>query len=171
MARASFTCAECGESVEIHGRNRRDANSLAEWHERQGHICDVCTARRRAEESATAAEKSAQAGLPALTGTPKQIAWAETLRRELLDRIERVLPHLTTTGTPDELKGDYLAGLTLGTLRELREEEGEEAVTATLAVLRRQASASWWIDQRDKDLERLVGELGKQILEEMGRKA
>lgn len=52
--------------------------------------CPACLAAARQAEHAAQSTKAAQeaqaAGLPALTGSPKQIAWAETLRAEALQR-------------------------------------------------------------------------------------
>ena len=39
-------------------------------------------------ENAANAERNAEAGLPALTGTPKQIAWAESIRAAAMARRE-----------------------------------------------------------------------------------
>lgn len=42
-------------------------------------------AKMRSDASLTAAESAKSTGLPALTGSEKQIAWAETIRKEHYD--------------------------------------------------------------------------------------
>lgn len=56
---------------------------------------------QREQANQAAAESNQAAGLPALKGTPKQIAWAESIRRDQLARIERY-----------ELHHDHLKGAT-----------------------------------------------------------
>lgn len=48
----------------------------------ESEICVDCLAEEHAKENARNAQKNAEAGLPELTGTPKQIAWAETIRQK-----------------------------------------------------------------------------------------
>jgi hypothetical protein len=69
--------------------------------------------------------------MPALTGTPKQTAWAEQIRAGLDTAIADHITHLTRRGTPEQAN----------------------AVRATLApILRnvalRHTDANWWIDNR-----------------------
>lgn len=58
----------------------------------EGECCANCAAAARtvkyAAESAVNAEQAASTGLPALTGSAKQIAWAETIRAKLLGDIK-----------------------------------------------------------------------------------
>ena len=80
----------CGhtETVQIYGTNvRGERERRAEWLATQP--CSDCVGAQRAEyRQASAVVLTAQAvaaGLPALTGTPKQVAWAESIRMRLLD--------------------------------------------------------------------------------------
>lgn len=54
-------------------------------------LCEECNkvklAKEREEENAKAAEKAAEYELPVLEGTPKQVAWANTIRINLIDSI------------------------------------------------------------------------------------
>lgn len=90
MAKSNFQCADCGAEVQIHGRNRRDADALAEWHEDAGHLCGECRSKQIAADGAEAADSNRAAGLPPLLGSEKQVAWAETLRIKMLPAIDRV---------------------------------------------------------------------------------
>lgn len=75
--------AICGHShqVQLYGPNA-GRESKAAWLE--GRECPECYSARTAAERAAATEaaKAANADLPALIGSPKQIAWAETIRAE-----------------------------------------------------------------------------------------
>ncbi|MFE1130071.1 hypothetical protein ACFW6R_25710 [Streptomyces albidoflavus] len=92
MAQRNITF-ECGHEavVQLYGRSQRrewEAERLA------ASLCGSCYEEERAREIAEENERSAEAnraaGLPALTGSPKQVAWAETIRREKLDQIDDV---------------------------------------------------------------------------------
>lgn len=53
-------------------------------------ICKECEAKERAEEEAEAEREAAAEGLPALVGTTRQVAWAMTIRKDILDKLEAV---------------------------------------------------------------------------------
>ncbi len=112
----------CGHlvSVALSGpsidRNRRLA-----WLRTQP--CQACW-REREQASAEAAAEAA--GLPALIGTPKQIAWAVRIRQDLLDKVQRKIDELQRL---DEAAGSIL-----------------RTAMRRIAV---EAEASRWIDRRD----------------------
>lgn len=54
-------------------------------------LCPECEAKKRAEDSAKAADEAKEKGLPALSGSEKQIAWAETLRQKAWDAVQNCL--------------------------------------------------------------------------------
>ncbi len=91
----------------------------------------------RAEASVAAAAQAEIAGLPNLTGSEKQVAWAETIRRDRLAQLDKVLDalrqpasRLTEAGRADLFAAlDRLAG-----------------------EYRGQAEARWWIDHRGMSL-------------------
>ncbi len=86
---------------------------------------DCLNAARTAEhdaENKASAVANAEAGLPDLEGSEKQIAWAETIRVEILDSAAKRTPP----------KADLWA--------------------AFVAWLKGQTAASWWIDRRDRDI-------------------
>lgn len=91
MAKATvrLICKECGLefSREAIKRNRRDADDWEEWAKKNITMCPHCWAKTVLEEKRrTNAEKVERflAGheLPDLTGSEKQIAWANNLRIE-----------------------------------------------------------------------------------------
>lgn len=81
--------------------------------------------RRREEANREAAEAAKESGLPALTGTEKQIAWAETLRMQMIALVEEAV----YTRVKEEQRWD------------IRLLEAIEAVKA-------KTDARWWIDHR-----------------------
>jgi hypothetical protein len=178
MAKASFDCAECGASVQIVGGNRSEADRKAEWHEAQGHICAECESKHRAEENAKAAEANKEIGLPSLTGSEKQTAWAETIRKDMLERAGKIgeliavaksaehLEQLSADGRA-EVKAEFaklLSGCSDAERYALHYAFDEtiraigtaERYAAFLTVLRGQTRASWWIDNRDIKLARIA---------------
>ncbi len=137
MARATAycKCEKCGAEfeIEVYKPNRRTADSYAEWVSKTHTLCYDCekaiTEAKRKEENEAAAKKAEEAGLPKLIGSEKQIAWATTIRQELVDKVmntERVHDGYDI----DELKKN----------RELFMELINEGDLLT---------AKWWIDYRD----------------------
>lgn len=137
MAKADYKCPECGDWIRVTGVNRADADRKAQWAEASGKLCYECYAkdkaasiekeRRAALEAALVAK--ADAGLPDLVGSEKQVAWAETIRAEqhaaLLKLIDR--------------------GITPAIQKAFREE-----VDAWMA----ETSAHAWIERRDTRLDK-----------------
>ena len=118
------------------GPHKRRQSSI-EWAKKEGLCPDSEAARQqtdRERESTQAA--NAAAGLPALTGTPKQVAWAETIRTKALASPSNQVPRCTTDGDLDELV--------------TRTEQVLEVAVAARRELEMQTSAKWWIGQRDQ---------------------
>lgn len=120
----------CGhtEKIKVYGPYRQRDAALAR---EQGKVCAACYAAQKDEERAAAAQAAAQAaqaaGLPALQGTPKQIAWAEQIRSTALAAVDQFL----------SLQGEAR-----------RQDPRWAQVEAAVAALRNQAQAAWWIDRR-----------------------
>ena len=75
-------CEKCGKEYQIALFGKMDRR---EWIVKHGsHICDDCRAAERAASNAANAANNYNAGLPQLTGSDKQVAWAETIRAEKL---------------------------------------------------------------------------------------
>lgn len=90
---AICTCATCGSTFKVEATkyNRDEANQWEAWAERNYTECKTCYATRkqaeRAAENEEASAKAQEQGLPELTGSPKQIAWAETIRMAMLEKL------------------------------------------------------------------------------------
>jgi hypothetical protein len=80
----TFSCGHEGIVVVFGNRQQRDRKVkwLAERPCRECYEADLAV--KRAAESAEAAEKAKATGLPILQGSPKQIAWAESIRAKAL---------------------------------------------------------------------------------------
>lgn len=130
----------CGHEsiVRLTGRTRD-----REWQiERmEGRLCEECwhaeQARKRAEENAAAATANAEAGLPALVGSEKQVAWAETIRAQKL-------------ATLDIEMDTNQAGIASDT------EANQARLRAAVSAIRNQDQARWWIDHRDERIRTIL---------------
>lgn len=147
MAKAEITCTcpVCGAkhtwSVICH--NRREADNWEQYHaDDTDRLCPACYAKqqaaKRAEareaENKAAAETAGALGLPALSGSEKQVAWATTIRQKALDAALSAAAGCDTSA----LNG-----------------EGCAFVGAVMA--RMSTEARWWIDHRD-DARHLIHE-------------
>jgi len=141
---ANYTIVRaCGHEARVKARGATTARERKLDRERQ-RICRRCAIEKLRSE----AEASAEADeLPALTGTPKQIAWAMTLRHKALADAETYLDYLRESG---QLKGSRVSKDA-----ELFEAQKERV----LEPLKTQTEAAWWIDRRH--------EPGASLLESM----
>lgn len=154
MAKATFPCAGCGASITVGGSsyNRRRADNYAEFCAKRGDLCEACKRAQFLEDNARAAAETAAIGLEPLKGTEKQIAWANTIRLQMLPRIDAagvtVKNHITSMSR----------SLSAEALAELR-----DAAALLLTEMRAQPEARWWIDYRNDDLaDMMVKELQKR---------
>jgi hypothetical protein len=90
MARATAecTCKTCGKVFYRYAvkKNSAEARAYEEWAAKNFDECDECRSARieaeRAEHERECREAAASHGWPELEGTPKQVAWAVTIREE-----------------------------------------------------------------------------------------
>lgn len=103
-------------------------------------LCPECEEAERQRRNAEAAAKNREMGLPPLTGTEKQVAWAESIRAHIMK----------------ELDDELAAGLAAG---EQITEEGQMLIDTLMA----QTEARWWIDARHFSIRSLMELLAEQI--------
>ena len=140
---ANYTIVRaCGHEAEVKVRGAMPTRERKLDRERQ-RICGRCAIEKQRSEAEVAAEAEE---LPALVGTPKQIAWAMTLRHQALADAKNYLDYLRESG---RLKGR------VGRDTELFEAQKERA----LEPLKARTEAAWWIDRRH--------EPGASLLESM----
>ncbi|MBQ8708180.1 MAG: hypothetical protein IJ523_08840 [Succinivibrionaceae bacterium] len=127
---ATCTCTECGKEFQATSfrRNTREADEWVKWAARHITVCDECEKNAAEEEknrqNDEAATRSAERNYPELVGTPKQIAWANTLRDHAMERMEKWLSDDATQAF-EKYHADDFRG-----------------------ILLRKVEASWWIDRK-----------------------
>ena len=100
IAKIILVCSSCGKTYEARSRQRNTTTARAweDWASENMEICPECYAREKRETEleaikARALEWMGDHPLPELTGTPRQIAWAEDLRYSRICEIsERYRP-------------------------------------------------------------------------------
>lgn len=96
-AKAICKCATCGnEFTKIaYKSNSREADSWEKWAVENFDECDECREKRiraaREKENEKSAKEAKEVNLPELTGSEKQIAWAETIRMKIYKENQDVI--------------------------------------------------------------------------------
>ncbi len=139
----------CGHTEVVTIRGSKERLNLKLGRERT-QTCRPCYIESQKAQAEAAAEAE---GLPPLTGTPKQIDWAITLRHKSLAEAEAHLDHLRESG---QLKGRVAKDV------ELFEAQKERV----LEPLKAQPEAAWWIDRRHDSPETLLASLWSEEAEE-----
>lgn len=128
-----------------------------------GEDCPDCQstaweANRQAKQAADAAV-AAKAGLPSLEGSEKQIAWANTIRADLLRSVAQAItqlersPNQTLVMIAKACKVEDIAAI--AALADAVIESGDPGspefgamLTAAVELVNTELSAKWWIDNR-----------------------
>lgn len=131
MAKYEVECPDCGASytVQLYGPGRDRDWKLENW----DWTCDECKEKLRQKANQQAATANAEAGLPPLTGSEKQIAWAEIIRKQKIATLDEELSKHDLTDRIDK-----------------------DRFNAALVNLRNKADAKWWIDNRDMHVNRML---------------
>lgn len=109
--------------------------------------CQPC--KRQAEQQA-AEQSAAAAGLPALSGSPKQVAWATTIRAEKLKAAAADREQFAALGRRQNATAEQMA-----------EQLGQyDQAAAALAAHER---AAWWIDRRNTPIRQLLKEASQEV--------
>jgi hypothetical protein len=132
----------CGHETEVQFSGpTRDRERMRAWFATMQ--CGEC---ERAAQRAAVEEAAVAQGLPELAGTPKQIAWARTIRHEILARVVREREELAAAGRRENASEERCAQV-------LGEFDG------WAAKLRGQRKAWWWIDRRNAPVGDLFAEM------------
>lgn len=119
MAKYTITHT-CGHQVEV--------QLFGKYADREKQIARMesckCSECLKAEANAKAAQANENRGLAELTGSEKQIAWAETIRSRVYECLDNLVQFANNDKSQDMIKG------------------WREKMNA-------QVSAAWWIDNRD----------------------
>jgi len=131
MAKYEVECPSCESTytVQLTGPHRD-----REWKlENFDWTCDECKEKARQEANQQAATANLQAGLPPLTGSEKQIAWAETIRKQKIATLDEALVR-----------------------RDLSDRIDADRFHVAVASLKNKTAAMWWIDNRDTHVDYLM---------------
>lgn len=145
MAKYTVTRA-CGheETVVLFGKGK-DREWRLENVEPQK-LCSECwqaeLTRQREEEYQKAVQEAQDSGLPELTGTEKQIAWAERVRISLLEKVEELLDKMLKSENPNL-----------------------ENIELARKAIQAKTSASWWIDHRDSHPYQMLEDVAAEIID------
>jgi len=105
----------------------------------EARLCPKCykteMEKKRVSESAEAVAANAAAGYPALTGTPKQIAWAETIRFKMFKKLPALKASVEKDAPNKEQR--LLGGM-------------------AISVLENTTDAVWFIDNRDRTARQII---------------
>ena len=135
----THTCGHT-ETVQMYGTSS-ERDSKAAW--LAGKPCQECQRKARQAQ----ATESAQ-GLPALTGSDKQVAWATTIRAEQLGKVAKMRQEFEATGRKQNATEAVMA-----------EQMGQ--FDALVAKLTAQTAAAWWIDRRTNSAQALLKDVSK----------
>lgn len=98
MAKYQVT-RSCGheETVQLTGPHKAREYRLTKEAER---LCGECFAEARRSNNAAAAAAAQEKDLPVLTGSPKQVAWAESIRQNAIAHMDRAIAY--NAANPEE---------------------------------------------------------------------
>ena len=143
-ATANCTCKECGkhfEKVKIL-RNCKEAESWQKWAEDNIDMCPECWRdARRAEERAAIDALRTEYDAPPMTGSDKQIAWAEEIQLRAVQAMRDYVDNALSISSRE---------LADGKITEAVHQERIDQNDRYIRYLFTETRASWWIDRRDK---------------------
>ena len=133
----------CGhlEDVNLYGPARDRERKLAWLRET---VCRVCYR----EERTKAVEERFGISLPTLKGTPKQVAWAEDIRRDKLVKAAEQMAKFISSA-PADTPAETL-------------EETNRLLQTAFHRLAEQTSAKWWIENRHRAPRDMMREMHEQ---------
>jgi len=104
--------------------------------------------KRNAEQSAKDADAAKVAQLPTLSGSDKQVAWAETIRARMLNDLAPYAAKAAVYRSQLPAVAEQIGA----SATDKRLDDVAAWLTGRIAHVRSQASAKWWIDHRYDDL-------------------
>lgn len=147
MAKYDITYS-CGHSdtIQLYGKTKDREWKLAN---EETKLCPECWQKHREEErqkqNAEAAEANQAAGLPELEGTEKQIAWAESIRKNMIEAVEKHVFGRVDKGKTEQNPKAY------------------QDLVKAFNSLKSHSSASWWIDNQGYDFFHLRRVLEREL--------
>lgn len=137
----TYSCG-CSGEVTLFGP-MTERNRKIEWYEKQA-LCPDCREeslqKEREAATAEAASFTHQHGLPELTGSKKQVAWAEVIRQKSIEDL-----------VPDVVGPEGNIGDMFQKLQNALTDDNKGGAEFLLGLIR-EPSAKWWIDHRGQSL-------------------
>lgn len=124
-----FSCGHIG-TVTLFGKHKDREWRLEKY--RENGLCEECQKKLHDKLNAEALEEANEMGLPELSGSEKQVAWAITIRQNFINQIENE---------------NYVS-----------DDAKQQVLDIMQQMLEVKTSASWWIDNRDTGSRYLLGE-------------
>ena len=144
----NYSCGHMA-TVQLYGSEQERERKI-EWLKTQ--TCPECQKAERqkeyAAENTQARARSNEMGLPKITGTDKQTAWAESIRIKCLDAIDTALKDDADrfSRLSDEDKKQYRQA----------HEAGKEKMNLFSSWLLSHVEAKWWIENRDTPMKQMM---------------
>ncbi len=139
----TFSCGHT-ELINLIGKVK-DRERKIEYFENHG-LCSECWEAERTrqfeEQNQKAAEEAKEYGLPDLSGTEKQVAWATTIRQEFVAQAERNISYYEDKAAQPRIADDPKRKVAAHELIQAMRQVVENRLLA-------QTSARFWIDNRD----------------------
>ena len=132
-----FSCGHSG-TVELYGSADERQHRIA-YLEKYG-TCSDCF---KAQQAEMAEAISVKYMLPELTGSEKQISWANRIRTEKIADLEKLFDSWASQRTT------------------ANSAQIDAVVSSVIEFVRKQTSAAWWIDNRDLNSKKLIKEAMK----------
>lgn len=124
----------CGHEIEVEVFGSADEReNKIKWYE--NHVCSDCYK----------AQQTADNGLPALTGTEKQISWAESIRAKRLDEV-KALYHQTAERNRKVLAAHPERAADA----KKAQDDLDKFYAQVMAWMQSKCDACFWIDTRDE---------------------
>jgi len=185
MAKAYYSCPQCAGDVLVLAGSGKEATSRAEFLQKRGDLCDECKKKELANEqaikAAAATDANRAAGLPTLTGSAKQIAWAEQIRAKTIPMLEYILIALDflekekaaggqeaeewrskATKWEHSLPNDYqLINHKAWVCAQMG--LNSKSFSVLLELVRNESNSDWWISNKNTSVEMLCLKLKDEI--------
>lgn len=156
----TFSCGHT-DTVVLFGKVK-DRERKIEWYE-SSCLCPECyeaeKQRKFDEANAKATAEAKEYGLPELTGSEKQVAWANTLRQKWIAETEKWIDYSESRLERGRFQDNY---------------EDAEMLRKAIAGMKKametrllaETSARFWIDNRDEVVSKFLTKAGEKALQE-----
>lgn len=136
----TYSCGHSADKV-LYGPEAQRQNYIA--YAAKSCLCPACD---KAEDQAVCEAVEAEMGLPVLSGSEKQVAWARDIRAE---KVKAAAELIEKSRPAAEAQGKV--------------EQYEQRAAAVMQALCEIAQAKWWIEQRRDNVELTLRNINRDI--------